>query len=1039
MPTIDQLAPATAVSDSDELLVSQSGIARKATRIQILAGVQPQLAIISGTLLGRSSSGIGAAEQIAIGANLSMANGVLSANASPFSIASLTAGLVPASNDLVPLGQDGNNTAVSYGQFMSGLAGLTNVDISRLLVTPTSGGAPIKLADLAANTLALGGGTLTGVLTLASDPSASLQAATKQYVDAQVATALPKAGGTITGPLTLAASPTGALQAATKQYVDTQIAGTLLKSGGALTGALTLAADPTTALQAATKQYVDKRVLRTGDTLTGPLVLAADPTSALQAATKGYVDTQVATALPKAGGALTGALTLAADPSASLQAATKQYVDARVATALPAAGGRLTGPLTLAADPVNALDAATRQYVDTRVLRTGDALTGPLVLAADPTTALQAATKGYVDTQVAGALPKSGGTLTGALTLAADPTLSMQAATRHYVDTQVATSLPLSGGTLSGPLTLPINPISGLQAAPKQYVDAQFASALPLAGGTLNGPLTLAGDPTSSLQAATKRYVDTASGAATGVINVRSAPYNARLDGVTDDTAAFKAAYQAAIAGSVIYVPNGITVVQPPTSWGVPLTKRVKWIVDGTSLLDGTSLADAIPGGTGPAGNYLPGFVVGNSNVSVEVSQNGSQPTDFAVSHSSYIVNHTGGPNTGAVSANTRNDTIIYNSPANFVWGGVDRLLWCGSQVPSGSTTAEHVGRYVQTIRQNYTLDSSSKPLPQPNLWATCLEYRDTTGQPSSMVASSITAEMDWFGNGPDDANLRQIQSLVVGQHNTAGLPVEVSTVIGVYLAAGSTGHVYRVLSVGIPFSTAVLDTTNAVQLAGAAAIRMAAGHAIAFEPTNTCRLAYDATTNTLRWYQGTFSYPVGKGIAVGWFNVYAANATLPNYISGNMIFLVGSDAAYTITLPPAASVASGTGYTFSVLGSAPVTIVTCGSDSIDNGPITLRTNDRYHVVSDATSAWREIFRTNAVSPRFSGPPALPSYSVATLPASPGAGSLAFATMAASRAKGSEPEPVSRCSMTAAVGSVPAAAPRSPPDRRSAMHETAAV
>jgi hypothetical protein len=45
-----------------------------------------------------------------------------------------------------------------------------------------------------------------------------------------------------------------------------------------------------------------------------------------------------------------------------------------------------------------------------------------------------------------------------------------------------------------------------------------------------------------------------------------------------------------------------------------------------------------------------------------------------------------------SVIANTRNDTIIYNSPSNFVWGGIDRLLWCGSQTPSGSGAAEHVG-----------------------------------------------------------------------------------------------------------------------------------------------------------------------------------------------------------------------------------------------------------------------------------------------------------------------------------------------------------
>jgi hypothetical protein len=481
-------------------------------------------------------------------------------------------------------------------------------------------------------------------------------------------------------------------------------------------------------------------------------------------------------------------------------------------------------------------------------------------------------------------------------------------------------------------------------------------------------------------------------GTTTGVINVRSAPYNALLNGTADDTAAFKAAYQAAAPGSVIYVPNGTTVLQNPNNWGIPLTKRVKWVVDGATLPDGTSLANAVPGGIGPAGNFLPGFVSGNSKQSVEISQNGSQGDDFAVLHSSYIVNHTGGPTGGAVVSNSRTDTIIYNSPNNCVWGGVDRLLWCGVQA-NATARAEHVGRYVQTVRQSSGSDSSGKPLPQPHLWAACLEYRDATEQPSSRPGSgSLTVEMDWVGNGPDDANLRQIQSLVVAQHNPAGAPVEISSVIGVYLGAGSTGYAYRVFNVCIPFSSAVLDTSGAEQKDGAAAIRMAAGHAIAFEPTASNRLAYDAITGTLRWHQGALSYPVGKGITVGWVNVYGANATLPNYIAGNMVFLVGGGSPYTITLPAASTVAAGTGFTFSVLGSANVTIAPTGSDSIYTGVTILRANDRYHVISDGGNTWHEVFRTNAVNPRFAGPPIMPSYTVAALPVSPGAGAKAFAS-----------------------------------------------
>jgi len=77
MPTIDQLAPATAASDTDEFMVSQSGIARSITRAQVLAGVQPQLSVASGTLLGGPSTGTGGLEQITVGANLALTFGTL--------------------------------------------------------------------------------------------------------------------------------------------------------------------------------------------------------------------------------------------------------------------------------------------------------------------------------------------------------------------------------------------------------------------------------------------------------------------------------------------------------------------------------------------------------------------------------------------------------------------------------------------------------------------------------------------------------------------------------------------------------------------------------------------------------------------------------------------------------------------------------------------------------------------------------------------------------------------------------------------------
>jgi Right handed beta helix region/Pectate lyase superfamily protein len=154
MPTIDELPPAVSVSDGDELPVSQSDTARKATRAQILAGVQPALAVSSGSLLGRISAGVGAPEQIAIGANLAVVNGVISAPA-PFVIASLEAGITPQPTDLVAIADGGQNAAVSYATFMGGLDGVAGLDGSQLEVAPTGGVGSRRLCDLMADAISI--------------------------------------------------------------------------------------------------------------------------------------------------------------------------------------------------------------------------------------------------------------------------------------------------------------------------------------------------------------------------------------------------------------------------------------------------------------------------------------------------------------------------------------------------------------------------------------------------------------------------------------------------------------------------------------------------------------------------------------------------------------------------------------------------------------------------------------------------------------------------------------------------------------------
>jgi hypothetical protein len=174
MPTIDELPAATASADTDEFMCSQGGIARKATRAQLLASAQPLIALTGGQLLGRSDPGAGGVEPIALGANLSFANGVLSGTA-PFAISSLPAASVPAPGDLVVLSQAGQNVAATYAEFLAGLPGVPSVNAGAMVAQATGGTAIRAVADHFANTVAAEdfGAVGDGV----SDDTAALNAA----------------------------------------------------------------------------------------------------------------------------------------------------------------------------------------------------------------------------------------------------------------------------------------------------------------------------------------------------------------------------------------------------------------------------------------------------------------------------------------------------------------------------------------------------------------------------------------------------------------------------------------------------------------------------------------------------------------------------------------------------------------------------------------------------------------------------------------------------------------------------------------------
>ena len=138
---------AVASSDTDELMASQSGDARKVTRAQLLAGLQPAISVPPGALLGNSGSSASAPLSITVGSNLTLANGTLTAPA-PFVIGSLPTGTAPAATDLVPLSQSGTVNAVAYSTFLSSLATLPGFDASPLHAIANGGSTSRTLAAL---------------------------------------------------------------------------------------------------------------------------------------------------------------------------------------------------------------------------------------------------------------------------------------------------------------------------------------------------------------------------------------------------------------------------------------------------------------------------------------------------------------------------------------------------------------------------------------------------------------------------------------------------------------------------------------------------------------------------------------------------------------------------------------------------------------------------------------------------------------------------------------------------------------------------
>ena len=160
--------------------------------------------------------------------------------------------------------------------------------------------------------VSVSGDTMTGFLTLHSDPTANLHAATKQYVDAEVASVVDSAPAALDTLNELAAALGDDASFATT--VTNNIATKVSKAGDTMTGLLTLSGDPTANLHAATKQYVDARetaITSAYQTYTDQAETDANTyTDTRETAITSAYQTADALKLNLTGGTLTGNLTI---------------------------------------------------------------------------------------------------------------------------------------------------------------------------------------------------------------------------------------------------------------------------------------------------------------------------------------------------------------------------------------------------------------------------------------------------------------------------------------------------------------------------------------------------------------------------------------------------------------------------------------------------------------------------------------------------------------------------------------------------------
>jgi hypothetical protein len=270
--TIDQLPIQAAPEDTNEIIVQDAGVTKRLTVAALLGAPSPPLTAhiddttdahdataISATAAGTGVDG--ANVQLQLGQLATIANSKIDQTAADARYVNLSgdtmtgALALPLAAPTLP--EQAANKQYVDDSVTAASEGITEAEADARYVNLTG--------DTMTGALTVEGGLAVGGLPIANVGTAVLNtdALSKGQADGLYVNT---AGDTMTGALMLATDPSAALEAATKQYVDTHLTSAEADSlyvnvgGDTMTGALTLAADPAAALQAATKQYIDQRL-----------------------------------------------------------------------------------------------------------------------------------------------------------------------------------------------------------------------------------------------------------------------------------------------------------------------------------------------------------------------------------------------------------------------------------------------------------------------------------------------------------------------------------------------------------------------------------------------------------------------------------------------------------------------------------------------------------------------------------------------------------------------------------------------------------